>query len=84
MTIAEKTFTGIPGAFSIQDASLANVIPLRVCREGMGFTIVIATTPGNRDCKYEGGEGKLTFLDAFAGSLADDTTRSQIYIRYKY
>jgi hypothetical protein len=82
--ITEQTFIGTPGAFTVQDSSLVNVIPLVVCREGLEFECIVGVAPGNREVQYSDGEGKLTFLDPFTGNLADDTMRQRVYIKYRF
>jgi len=83
MTVTSATFTGFPGADNIQSASLVNVIPLMVCREGTGFEIVAGSSPGNREAGYSDGEGRITFADVFAGNIANDI-RERIFVKYQY
>ncbi len=84
MTIKEMILIGTPGGTFVQSPLLANVIPLNVKRVGTGYIMIIGSAPGNRQVEYGGGEGKLTFQNAFSGNIADDTGREDIYIRYKY
>jgi len=84
MQIDKLVLEGYPGAFSVVDASIAYVIPSKICRDNKEFDIVTSTAPGSREARYVASEGRITLADAFTGNPSDDTQRTQIYIKFKY
>lgn len=82
MTITTKLLLGNPGDSFVEDIGLANVIVLRVCREGLGYNTIVSGTAGNREARYRS-DGRITFDIPFSGTLANDV-REKVYVRYKF
>lgn len=66
------------------DAALANVIVIKVAREGTGFDCILSS-PGNREAKHHTGSGEIEFLIAgTAGSPTTDLDPEKVFVKYKY
>lgn len=61
---------------------LANVIVLRVSREGLGYLDSDGASPGNRQFKYNSGSGDLEFQ--IAGTQPVDAFVERVSVLFKY
>lgn len=80
MTITRKYYNTVPGLWSVYEPDLGYVELLRVCRNGVGYNIILdpLVAPVGREVFYHPA-GKLIF----DSSLKFDPYET-VYVRYKH
>ena len=81
--IVEKVFYGTVGNTYLNSFELANVTPLKVKRQGLGYDIILTGSPVGRQVLYTAWEGKLTFVNILEAGATDATPSEPIYVLYK-
>lgn len=83
MSLKTKTYSPMPGTYTVTDGGISYSRILKVKREGTGYNVIISGTPSNGQVLYTSATGTLTFNIAFNGDPtgASDLTE-KIYVLY--
>lgn len=83
MSLKTKTYSPMPGTYTVTDGGISYSRIFKVKREGTGYNIIITGTPTSNQVLYTASSGTLTFNIAFNGDPTGSTdVTEKIYVLY--